>query len=403
MPENSSNLLRHEVASLINLFFSQTTDSHLEYYSFNGVYLDKNYISDLKYLLNHKKELLKEILYADDAYLRSLKETFLSCMLKADMNTYLPAYGNEQEWSYGFMSCLNINFGPVYLNKHIDVFYHNKATEVAESDFNSSKVFTYIKNLIMLAKKKNLSKKDKYELIFTLSDIAYELNKIRVKYIKENPKKVDEINKYLTYIAEFLEEYVIDVNNLNKATWTDLMAIYILELGDFNENNPIEVTDINAPTINELREHEGIIEARKKIIETAIKHKPGKSFTVHHYWHYRYKHMEQNLKGEIGLLPLFLGTYKVSCNVKYNYDNTLTINYDVYNKSHLESLTRFGRAQGNSGNKGFMKSKERGVDFRIGGNLEQHFKWTECLPITISNEALKKPSPTPTMNYYYHQ
>ena len=225
----------------------------------------------------------------------------------------------------------------------------------------------------ILAKGRQMSRKDIYELIFSTADLLHEFAKVTEEWIEANPAKVALINRFS---IDGIRAIVATVTTTDpaQATWVDLSLMYLFELGSAK----LVVDDINAPTLKELKEHEGVEAVRQLALKKAQSLSVGETMHISNKpWHYRFNDMVKNLKGEAGLLTEFLGTYNPKVTAIKVDKNRISLAFNVYNKSSLASLTRFRRAVGNQGNRGILKSKKRGAGIHLGGDFEQFFRWAE--------------------------
>ncbi|RZL46424.1 MAG: hypothetical protein EOP00_15040, partial [Pedobacter sp.] len=139
---------------------------------------------------------------------------------------------------------------------------------------------------------------------------------------------------YINNLLETINDAVATVTNTNPQTCTfaDLFNMWLFELGP----NPININGSNAASINQLKNQEGVNQARNI---AQLKSQNGDFSNTNHSWTYGQGEFYDGISNG-NFVTAFLGSYSVKVTIS-STSNGYQLNFQVTNTSSWDSATRF--------------------------------------------------------------
>ena len=209
--------------------------------------------------------------------------------------------------------------------------------------------------------------------ITSSAELAYNLYTNASVILKSNPSLVSKVNSSISPIKNGIEK----ATDMNPQTmgWGDLVNIWLFELGNSSHIN----FGSNAYTTMALKNQEGVNNVRNIAIDNI---KNGIFEKVAKTWVYGQDQFYDGVT-EGNIVTSFLGSYNTSISISQGgKKGEYILNFEVTNTSSWESATRLRKDNDKNGSHdAIIPSKERGVGIKLGGNLQQIWRWSESFNI----------------------
>ena len=183
--------------------------------------------------------------------------------------------------------------------------------------------------------------------------------------------------------SKTLAAQIVDTNPRTMG-WGDLTFAWFFELGGSNDLHPVFRFGPNDATTGQLRQHEGVNQAREKAQKLASQMAQTGKLVDHvdHDWDFGVAQAWTTL-AKRDTAAAFLGSYHTHVDItrERQKDGSYKITYafTASNTTGWESGTRFRKAAKEGGqHQGILKDRDRrsgGIEF--GGTIKQEWTWTE--------------------------
>jgi hypothetical protein len=181
---------------------------------------------------------------------------------------------------------------------------------------------------------------------------------------------------YLNSILETINDAAASVTNTNPQTcsFADLFNMWLFELG----SNPITINGSNATSTNQLKNQEGVNQARNIALS---KFQNGDFSSTNHSWTYYGQGEFYDGISNGNFVTAFLGSYSIKITIS-STSNGYQLNFQITNTSSWDSATRFRIDNNGDGvDDGVFPNTDRNNnnDLSSGGNFTQIWNWSEPL------------------------
>lgn len=220
----------------------------------------------------------------------------------------------------------------------------------------------------------DLKNKIKQAIASGITSTAEFTHKIFKKFVYL-AQKYPSSKSYINDLLETINDTVATVTNTNPQTCTfaDLFNMWLFELGP----NPININGSNATSTNQLKNQEGINQARNIAL---LKSQNGDFSNTNHSWTYGQGEFYDGISNG-NFVTAFLGSYSVKVTTS-STSNGYQLNFRVTNTSSWDSATRFRIDNDGDGvHDGVFPNTDRNNnnDLSTGGNFTQNWNWSEPL------------------------
>ena len=214
------------------------------------------------------------------------------------------------------------------------------------------------------------------------AEIAYQVfNKVS-SIATQYPGELQDVKNALDEAGGYIDKIVeTDPNSIG---WGDLFSIWLFELDRSNmkineKGEYIFYFGEDAFTTKDLQKQEGVLEARKKVMEQI---RQNNLSHYHNTWTYDVPEFVDGVL-ELNTATSFLGSYSVDIDIIDNHDGTYTLEYTVRNTTGWESATRL-RKDGKDENPyhdSIIKNCNRDTYIGLGGTMSEVWSWSETISV----------------------